>query len=196
MTERQSRRSRAIGVGPREPRAASPALTEATLSAKQALKAKAKPAVKDRAQGASTQGAGGVAGELRPRTRPLDELLKLSGLQPESRLTLAELAVIVGSQTGRRPSSSTCWRWALQGVRGKKLDVIRIGGTLYTTWASVEAFLADQPTMGCADQRPPATRPARETVAGQMAAARRQRDREAAKRHLDQVCSPRRRAPR
>ena len=129
------------------------------------------------------------------RTRSLDELLRLSGLQPESRLTLTEVAVIIGSQTGRRPSSSTCWRWALKGVRGKKLDVIRIGGTLYTTLASVEAFLAGQPSLVAADQPPP-SRPARTTVASQITAERRQRERDAAKRHLDDICSPRRRSPR
>lgn len=127
------------------------------------------------------------------RTRSLDELLRLSGLQPESRLTLTEVAVIIGSQTGRRPSSSTCWRWALNGVRGKKLAVIRIGGTLYTTLASVEAFVGGQPYLVAANQPAPST-PARTTVASQIAAERRQREQEAAKRHLDDVCSPRRRA--
>jgi hypothetical protein len=174
MAER-SQSLRTEGDVPREQGTGLPASTEL-----------APPAVENQSQKATPQ----------PRTRPLDELLQLSGLRPESRLTLTEVAVIIGSQTGRRPSSSTCWRWALKGVRGKKLDVIRIGGTLYTTLASVEAFLDGQPSTPSAGQPPPPSRPARITAASQMAAQRRQREREAAKRHLDDVCSPRRKASR
>ncbi len=136
-----------------------------------------------------------VKERAQPRTRTLEELMQLSGLTPERRLTLTEVAVIIGSQTGRRPSSSTCWRWALKGVRGKKLDVIRVGGVLYATMASVEAFLDGQPSLASAEQPPAPTKPARTTVASQMAAERRRRGREAAKRHLDEVCSPKKRTP-
>lgn len=196
MTEWRSRRSRAIGVKPKNSRPPLPVLAEVGNAATKSAKAQTIPAVEQCDQGDGTNGAGGATPQSRARTRSLDELLRLSGLRPETRLTLTELAVIIGSQTGRRPSSSTCWRWALKGVRGKQLVVSRIGGTLYTTWASVEAFLTDQPSMTSVDQQPLASGAARKTVAGQMADERRRREREAAKCHLDAVCLPRRRKPR
>ena len=140
---------------------------------------------------AAEDGSSEGRGAFPARTRTLEELRALSGLGAESCLTLTEVAVMIGSQTGRRPSSSTCWRWALKGVRGKKLEVIRVGGTLYTTWGSVQAFLNDQPSNSPAGMPPAPSKPARISAASQVAAERRQREREAAKRHLDDICFPR-----
>jgi hypothetical protein len=121
--------------------------------------------------------------------RPID-------LDANTAITLTEAAALIGSCTGRRPSSSTCWRWALRGVRGRKLEVMRVGGTLYTTRASVEAFLANEHRPSFSEQQAPPTRPASRTLASVLAAERRQREQRAAKQHLDQICSPKKRVTR
>lgn len=118
-------------------------------------------------------------------------MIRLVDLTAESALTLTEAATEIGAYTGRRPSSSTVWRWSLRGVRGKRLEVIRVGGTLYTTRASVVEFLSDYPAL-LPERREPPGRPAKQTVASQVAAEQRSRERTAAKEHLDRVCSPRR----
>jgi hypothetical protein len=122
-------------------------------------------------------------------------MLQLEDLTAKSALTLTEAATVIGAHTGRRPSSSTLWRWSLRGVRGKRLEVIRVGGTLYTTRASVVEFLNDYPSAP-PERRDPPGRPAKQTVASQVAAEQRGRERAAAKEHLDRVCSPRRRTAR
>ena len=60
----------------------------------------------------------------------------------EPALTMTEAAAYIGDLTGKRPSSSTCWRWAMRGVRGCRLNTQIVGGTLYTTKTWVEEFLA------------------------------------------------------
>ncbi len=51
---------------------------------------------------------------------------------------------------------STAYRHALEGVRGVKLEVVRVGGKLYTSRAAIQRFL-DRLT---ATSRPPTGRPA------------------------------------
>ncbi len=123
-------------------------------------------------------------------------MIELTDLDPDSALTLTQAAALIGSHTGRRPSASTCWRWALRGIRGKKLEVIRIGGLYYTTRGMVEAFLNDLPRPSPMDMRTPPARPARTTTASEVARERRQREQQAAKQHLDRVCSPKKRMTR
>jgi hypothetical protein len=196
MTEWRSRKCPAEDDALRAADASTPVPPEPASPAAGGGSTTIRPAATDRDQGDAEHASDKAKERARPHARTLEELMQLSGVAPERRLTLTEVAVVIGSQTGRRPSSSTCWRWALKGVRGKKLDVIRVGGVLYATMASVEAFLDGQPSLASAEQRPAPTKPARTTVASQMAAERRRRDREAAKRHLDEVCSPKKRTPR
>jgi hypothetical protein len=119
-------------------------------------------------------------------------MLRLEELTAESALTLTQTAAVIGEHTGRRPSSSTVWRWSLRGVRGKRLEVIRVGGTLYTTRQCISEFLTDYPSLPTERREPPG-RPAKQTVASQVAAEQRRRAQAAAKQPLDSVCSPRRR---
>lgn len=41
---------------------------------------------------------------------------------------------------GRKPSFSTVWRWALHGVRGVKLETLRVGSTLCTSREALQRF--------------------------------------------------------
>lgn len=43
---------------------------------------------------------------------------------------------------GRKPHPSTMYRWAKTGIRGVKLETIRVGGTLCTSTAALQKFCA------------------------------------------------------
>jgi uncharacterized protein DUF1580 len=45
------------------------------------------------------------------------------------------------SRDGRAVNFSTIYRWALHGVRGVRLETIRIGATLCTTEAAIVRFI-------------------------------------------------------
>ncbi len=68
-------------------------------------------------------------------------MIKIEDLKRQRILTLRQAAVLIGHYTGWKPSVSTCWRWALKGVRGSKLPAVRIGGKVYTTEFAVTSFL-------------------------------------------------------
>jgi hypothetical protein len=40
-----------------------------------------------------------------------------------------------------RPASSTFWRWALRGVRGRKLETVLIGGRRYSSREALDRFI-------------------------------------------------------
>jgi hypothetical protein len=64
-------------------------------------------------------------------------------LQTETPLSFTEAAKLPQvCRNGKRPAISTLWRWAGSGCRGVKLEVRRVGGTLCTTAAAVDRFLA------------------------------------------------------
>ena len=69
-------------------------------------------------------------------------MITLEELRRQRILTLRQAAALIGHYTGWRPSVSTCWRWALKGVRGSKLAAVRIGGKVYTTEPAVISFIA------------------------------------------------------
>lgn len=59
----------------------------------------------------------------------------MSAPQPEDLLTFADVARVLPSDSrGRRVSTSTVWRWANKGLRGRKLQCIRMGRKSVTTW--------------------------------------------------------------
>jgi hypothetical protein len=53
----------------------------------------------------------------------------------EEQLTLTQAARRVGV------NPSTCWRWALNGVRGVKLETFSIGAQRFTTVEALERFI-------------------------------------------------------
>ena len=119
---------------------------------------------------------------------------------PGPAITMTAAAAYVGSMTGQRPSSSTCWRWAMKGARGNRLQCQRIGGTLYTTEVWIDEFLA-------AGQERPRGAAARSDDArpvpgwGHASPGRHGRSvfrdslRGRAKAQLDGFCNPRRQRP-
>ena len=67
-------------------------------------------------------------------------------LLSESRLSLTELA------KQQRIAVSTCWRWAIRGIRGHRLECFSLGGRRYTTREAFQRFVARTN-----DERLPAT---------------------------------------
>ena len=45
-------------------------------------------------------------------------------------------------RTGKRPHVATLYRWAARGMRGVKLETIRVGGTLCTSLEALQRFCA------------------------------------------------------
>lgn len=43
-------------------------------------------------------------------------------------------------RAGKRPHVATMYRWASRGLRGQKLETIRIGGTLCTSLQALQRF--------------------------------------------------------
>ena len=62
-------------------------------------------------------------------------------LRTEELLSLAEAASRLPAVEGRRPHVATLWRWCRQGVRGVRLEHIRIGHRICTTQAAVDLFV-------------------------------------------------------
>lgn len=63
-------------------------------------------------------------------------------MQTVSKITMQDSAKLFASITGApRPHRATMLRWALKGVRGKRLLAERLGGRWYTTPEAVEDFL-------------------------------------------------------
>lgn len=58
-------------------------------------------------------------------------------LSQEHLISLSQAAKAVPSRPGLR----TVWRWVLNGVRGRKLDSVVIGGRRFTTTEAVSRFL-------------------------------------------------------
>ncbi len=56
---------------------------------------------------------------------------------PERMLGMSDVAKLVQSSTGYKPSRATCWRWHLTG----RLETRRIGGRIYATESAVRRML-------------------------------------------------------
>ena len=60
--------------------------------------------------------------------------------QTEKVLSLADATQVVPEIEGRRPCVSTLWRWAKHGVRGTRLEYLRIGNRLCTSVEALSRF--------------------------------------------------------
>jgi len=59
----------------------------------------------------------------------------------ENLITLKDAAdLLPRRRRGKKPSFTCLWRWAEKGVRGVKLDVIRVGATLCTSHEALQRF--------------------------------------------------------
>ena len=79
----------------------------------------------------------------------------------ERLIPLKEVADFIPSirGKGKRLNISTAWRWCLEGVRGRKLDSIVVGGSRYTSVEGIGRFVAALNDGGDHDDQPtPAAR--------------------------------------
>ena len=68
--------------------------------------------------------------------------------ESESLLSLSEAARACPAVDGKKPHCSTLWRWMQKGVRGVRLEHVKIGRRIVTTRPALEVFfreLADAP---------------------------------------------------
>lgn len=61
-------------------------------------------------------------------------------LHTERIMSLTEAAKSLPRLNGRRPAISTLWRWARKGVRGVRLDYIRVGRGIATSAEALSRF--------------------------------------------------------
>ena len=84
-------------------------------------------------------------------------------IETETPIPLAQVAHLpcIPRRRGKtgRLHPSTVWRWALKGVRGVRLEVVRVGGTLCTSAQALQRFfdrLADATPAGGGPRANPA----------------------------------------
>ena len=84
-------------------------------------------------------------------------------IETETPIPLAQVAHLpcIPRRRGKtgRLHPSTVWRWALKGVRGVRLEVVRVGGTLCTSAQALQRFfdrLADASPTGVEPHAHPA----------------------------------------
>lgn len=63
-------------------------------------------------------------------------------LQRDELISLSQLARRLPAANNNRVNPATTFRWAVQGLRGHKLEVVHIGGRMLTTWAAYLDFSA------------------------------------------------------
>lgn len=71
----------------------------------------------------------------------------VSGLPSEAQigthehlLTLAEASKVLPSINGKRHSGLTLWRWCRRGIRGVRLEYIRVGRAMMTSQEALDRF--------------------------------------------------------
>lgn len=78
----------------------------------------------------------------------------------EETLPLASAARRLPRLRGGRPvSPSTLWRWATKGLRGIKLETIKVGGTTCTSMEALRRFFAAI-SLECSSNQPEQQTPA------------------------------------
>lgn len=64
-------------------------------------------------------------------------------LLSEQALTLSQAAATLPCRRGGRPThSATLFRWATEGLRGVKLEVVQVGATKCTSREALQRFFA------------------------------------------------------
>ena len=107
-------------------------------------------------------------------------------------MTFTEAAGWLERRFGSRPNVATIWRWAVRGLRGVRLQTIRLGRYRFTTERAIERFI-DQTSAVTAPQEG-VPRPSAEFPSGQpftegersTAMRRRTSEKEKAKQFLRQ----------
>ena len=103
-------------------------------------------------------------------------------IRQERPLSLCEAARTLPTIDGRRPHTTTVWRWCRRGVRGVKLEYLRIGRRVCTSYEALGRFAQ---RLAAADEKiEPISAPSRSTTS--RTEQQRQKDIEAAERELDE----------
>ena len=63
-------------------------------------------------------------------------------VENETLLTLTEATKLLPKVNGRKPAVSTLWRWCRRGLRGVRLDYLRIGRNIVTSPQALHRFFA------------------------------------------------------
>lgn len=80
---------------------------------------------------------------VRNRPRPL-ELNCMINITTERVLSLTEgTRLLPRRRRGRKPCPSTLYRWAKRGLRGVRLETVRVGGTLCTSVEALHRFFEE-----------------------------------------------------
>lgn len=103
----------------------------------------------------------------------------------ERLLSLAEAAKVLPPINNKRPAISTLWRWCRKGLRGVKLDYVRVGRNIATSHEALGRFFvalaaADTPL----DEPPP---PLPVPIPRRKSSTRRARSIERAERRLQEA---------
>lgn len=64
-----------------------------------------------------------------------------SRILTEDVLTLQDARHVVGEIHGRKPDKTTLYRWCLHGVRGVKLESVRLGNRYLTSRQAITRFI-------------------------------------------------------
>src|SRR4051812_48707200 len=89
--------------------------------------------------------------KVRSSIQPFLRRCPMIDSRSESLFTLTEVPEHVPKARGRRIHTSTIWRWTKRGIRGVKLETIRIGGRTYTSTEALSRFFL---VLSQADPRP------------------------------------------
>src|SRR5690349_21788817 len=103
-------------------------------------------------------------------------------MSDESPLSLAAAARAVPAVDGKRPSPSSIWRWAKQGIRGVRLRHQFIGRRLVTSRAALNEFFSALSAASQTAEAPPVNRKSSSKTA--RPAERRRRDVDSAESRL------------
>jgi hypothetical protein len=58
-------------------------------------------------------------------------------------LRLAEVPAYIEARSGHRPSAESIYRWCKVGVRGRRLDTIRVGSLTLAYPSAIDRFLSE-----------------------------------------------------
>lgn len=63
-------------------------------------------------------------------------------LKTEQLISLSEAAKTLPRTNGKKVHDSTLWRWARKGIRGVKLEYVRVGSRICTSVEALSRFLS------------------------------------------------------
>jgi len=102
----------------------------------------------------------------------------------ETVLSLTEATKVLPRLNGKRPSISTLWRWCRKGLRGVRLEYIRLGRSIATSEEALNRFFE---ALAEADEVPVENRPAASARPQRANPSRRQASLDAADKVLERA---------